>query len=102
MAKVLGVVGPTFSPKPRSTPRRLISTSWRLACRSLRVVRRARTSWAGSDLQCTGAEPAQAHQLGDAAGVLAIGLDQHGLEGRAYVPRLEQLNRQAGRLHLGK
>ena len=46
-SKVLGVVGPTFRPKPRSTPRRLISISWRLACRSLRVVRSARTSLGG-------------------------------------------------------
>src|SRR6267378_4687977 len=52
--KVRGVVGPTFSPKPRSTPRRLISTSWFLVRSSLRAVSSARTSCAGSDLQCTG------------------------------------------------
>ena len=46
-----GVVGPTFNPKPRSRPRMLISTSWRLPCNSLRVVSSARTSWAGNDLQ---------------------------------------------------
>jgi hypothetical protein len=34
-AKVRVVVGPTFSPKPRSTPRRLISTSWFLVCSKL-------------------------------------------------------------------
>src|SRR5271169_6301366 len=53
-AKVRGVVGPTFSPKPRSTPRKLISTSWVLVCSSFRAVNIARTSCAGSDLQCTG------------------------------------------------
>jgi len=54
VSKVLGVVGPTLSPKPRSTPRRFISTSWRLACNSLRAVSSARVSCAASDLQCTG------------------------------------------------
>ena len=49
-----------------------------------------------------GAKPAQSHQLSDAAGVGAIGLDRHGLERRAHVPRLEQLDRQAGRLQAGK
>src|SRR4051812_48904005 len=32
-----------------------------------------------------GAKPAQAHQLGDAAGVRAIGLDWHGLERGAHM-----------------
>ena len=51
---VRGVVGPTFSPKPRSTPRRLVSTSWFLVCSSLRAVNSARTSCAGNGFQCTG------------------------------------------------
>ena len=34
-------------------PRRLISRSWRLLCTSLRAVSSARSSCAGSDLQCT-------------------------------------------------
>jgi hypothetical protein len=42
---------PNLYPNPRSTPRMLISTSWRLPCNSLRVVSSARTSWAGNDLQ---------------------------------------------------
>src|SRR4051794_14431765 len=41
------------------------------------------------------AKPAQAHQLSDAAGVLPIGLDRHGLERGAHMARLEQLDRQA-------
>src|SRR5215213_9387188 len=48
------------------------------------------------------AKPAQPHQLGDAAGVLTIRLDRHGLEGRADMARLKQFHRQPGRLHLGK
>jgi hypothetical protein len=53
-SKVRGVVGPTFSPKPRSTPRTLISTSCRLVCKSFLAVSSARVSCAANDLQCTG------------------------------------------------
>ena len=56
----------------------------------------------GQRLAVHGAKPAQPHQLGDAAGVLTIRLDRHGLERRADMARLEQFHRQAGRLHLGK
>src|SRR5215213_1874794 len=48
------------------------------------------------------AEPAQAHQLGDAAGVGAIGFDRHGFEGRADMARLKQFHRQPGRLQASK
>ena len=47
-------------------------------------------------------EPAQAHQLGDAAGILTISLHRHGLEGGAHMARLEQFHRQAGRLQASK
>jgi hypothetical protein len=38
-SKVRGVVAPTFKPKPRRIPRRLISTSWSFVCTSLRALR---------------------------------------------------------------
>ena len=53
LANVRWLVLPTFSPKPRKMPRRLISVSWCFDCTSLRAVSRARVSCAGSDLQCT-------------------------------------------------
>jgi hypothetical protein len=40
-------------------------------------------------------EPAEPHQLGDAARVFAIGLDRHRLEGVPDVPGLEQFDRQS-------
>jgi hypothetical protein len=40
-----------------------------------------------------GAEPTSSHQLGDAAGVRAISLNQHGLERGEHVTRLEQFHR---------
>src|SRR3954452_23612193 len=46
-------------------------------------------------------EPAQAHQLGNAAGVLAISLHRHGLEGSAHVTRLEQFHGKPGRAIIG-
>ena len=53
-ANRLGVVAPTFSPKPRNRPRRLICTSNSFDCTSLRAVNNARISCAAIDLQCTG------------------------------------------------
>ena len=53
-AKLVGVVFPTFRPNPRSTPRRLISTSRSFASIRVRVVNIARVSCAEIDLQCTG------------------------------------------------
>jgi hypothetical protein len=40
-------------------------------------------------------EPAEPHQLGDAARVLPIGLDRHRLECVSHVPGLEQFDRQS-------
>src|SRR5437899_1132133 len=79
-AKVRGVVGPTYSPKPHSTPRTLISTSWFLVCNRSRAVSSALISCAGSDLQCTGTKPTEPYQLGDATRVFPIGFDWHCLE----------------------
>ena len=45
---------PTLRPKPRSSPRMLSSRSRSLPNRSLRPTSRARISWAGTALQCTG------------------------------------------------
>jgi hypothetical protein len=42
------------------------------------------------------AEPAEPHQLRDAAGVVAVGLDRHRLERIAHVARLQQLDRKPG------
>ena len=53
-ANRLGVVAPTFRPKPRNRPRRLICTSNSFDCTSLRAVNNARISCAAIDLQCTG------------------------------------------------
>ncbi len=44
---------PGLRPKPRRMPRMLISMSWSLPRMSMRAVSRARTSWAGTDLQWT-------------------------------------------------
>ena len=76
---------PTFNPKPRRMPRMLSSTSNSLACKSLRPTSSARISWAGGDLQCTGRNPAHPQELGDAAGVLAVGLDHHRRQRRLHL-----------------
>ena len=39
-----------------------------------------------------GPEPAQSHELGKAAGILAVGFDRHGLESIADMPGLQQLH----------
>jgi hypothetical protein len=89
-----GVVGPTFSPKPRSTPRRLISTSWLLVCSSFQAVSSARTSCASKDLQCAPEGTSRAASAERAACILAVGLDRHCLERVPDVPGLEQFDRQ--------
>ena len=48
------LTSPTLSSKPRSSPRKLSSTSRILACSCLRATSSARTSWASGDLACTG------------------------------------------------
>jgi hypothetical protein len=44
-------------------------------------------------------EPPQPDQLGDTAGVLAVGLHRHDLERIAHVARLEKLDRKSRLLH---
>src|SRR5918996_1212920 len=48
------LIVPTFSPKPRRMPRRLVSRSHSLVSSSRRAVSRARISWATSVFTCTG------------------------------------------------
>jgi len=65
----------------------------------LRAVSVARISWAAIDLQWTGPEPAEPHQLRDLARVVAVRLHRHRLEGITHVPRLQKLDRKASLLH---
>ena len=90
---------PTFSPKPRRMPRRLISTSWSFDLHQLARGQQRAHLLRRQRLAMHRPEPAQPHQLRDAARILAIGLHRHRLEGIAHVPRLQQLDRKPGFPH---
>jgi hypothetical protein len=47
-------------------------------------------------------EPPHPHQMRDAAGILAVGLDRHRLQRGPHMPRLQQLDRQPGIRHPGE
>ena len=70
-AKLLAVVWPTLSPKPRKIPRRLVLHVAQLRLDSLRAVSMARSSCAASDLQCTGGT-SQPHQLRNPPRIVAV------------------------------
>ena len=66
------------------------------SCSSLRAVSRARRCWLVDGLDVHRPEQVDPHHLGDAAGIVAVGLVHLRLEERLGMPGLDADHRQAG------